>query len=251
MIRKTIYSLLLTVIFICPAFTYSQNHFIPTKEYTGKQKTQSDTPEKPSENRLVIAGVGGGLGYLGGRSIKNLHRDDREFLRKLKTGMILKADLSFSTQYNFRLGARYNYFNSTAGFSSILTDEYNNDIYSHLETNVSTSFVSAFIETRIKVSNYSVFVFDFGLGFMFSKESNFLRSDILGQEVVKRGNALGISAGGSYEFWPTDYWALVLRADLLTGIPWEFNDSYINHIFNQSVINLSRAEIGVGIRFVL
>lgn len=242
----------LMITFLClQCITFAQYKSNPKQDLPLETALLTTIQEDMPEDKTVYAGIVGGVSYLGGRKMSNLHPDDREFINKLKTGMNFKADLSFSTKYNFRLGARYNYFNSSAGFGNIFTDKDSIDIYSHLETIITTSFISTFTELRIKKSSYSTFVFDFGLGLMFTKENNYLRSDIVGMDLIRKTKAIGISAGFAYEIWPQDYWALILKADLISGIPWEFNNSYINEIFKTSAINLSRAELGVGIRFVL
>lgn len=242
---------LMTTFLCLQCITFAQYKSNPKQNLPLETALLTTIQEDMPDDKTVYAGIVGGIGYLGGRKMFNLHPDDKEFLNKLKTGMNFKADLSFSTKYNFRLGARYNYYNSSAGFGSIFTDEDSIDIYSHLETIITTNFISTFTELRIKTFGYSTFVFDFGLGLMFSKENNYLRSDIVGMDLIRKTKSIGISAGFAYELWPQDYWALILKADLITGIPWEYKDSYINEIFNSSVLNLSRAEIGLGIRFVL
>lgn len=204
-----------------------------------------------TESYKFTASLGGGISFVNGSNTTNLHYDDVEFLKQLKFGFNANGDILYHINSNSAVGFKYSHFFSDAGLSIISIDQDSISIYSHLETNFRVGLVSPYYRYTHSFSEYSNLCIDIGAGFLFANEIINLRSDIQSSKLEENKNRVGIFAGLAYELWIQDFWALALRMNVITGVPSNFEHSYINQIIKRDAIKLSRIDLGLEIRFVL
>ncbi|MBK8805350.1 MAG: hypothetical protein IPO21_01340 [Bacteroidales bacterium] len=162
--------------------TLSENFYSASSPEKLELKTKSLHPN-------YTIGFNGGYSYRTGKISPSASGFVRDYLKKLKSGYCLGADLYYLTSESFGFGLRYSFYNSRNYYeNALVTDEYGKVIYGDIEDNIFIQMICPSVITKLLKGNTKQ---DLSLGFSLGYQSYINRAKVV-EEFKITGNTVGL-----------------------------------------------------------
>lgn len=233
--------------------------FIPTKEVVSHQKnyySESIIPVNYKSKSVDYSRVRFGLDYgYSHRTAKvspNVPRDLQAYVKDLKRGFNLGADLHYFVSEPVGIGIKYVHNQSSNSLNGIyIEDDQGNRRYGTLSDDITITFVGVSLSSRVQNANKTnAFLFGFAMGKM-----NFRNNFRVVESYVMTGSCFGTSLDLGYDIATSKNFAIGVKLSLIGGVLTNYvlNDGFSSTrvtLDKSEYESLSRIDLSVGIRFI-
>ncbi len=219
---------------------------------------ESDVPKDkvighPNYQQFRFA-INGGFGYQAAKIGDGVPSDFKDYVRKLKSGFVVGADLTYYFSEVFGLGVKYARFNSSNNLDNIyIEDDQGVRQYGRMSDKLTIGFFGPTISTRFLNSTKSrALILVLGMGYMRYNDDKLIVNNY-----KMTGNTFGMSYDIAYEFELTKKTSLGFQLSLISGYlssyKWDDGSTIqtvkLGKDENDPNESLYRIDLTIGLRF--
>ena len=192
--------------------------------------------------RIRIA-INGGWSYRPAKVNENIPSDIVPYMKKLRPGYHIGANISYYFKESLGTGIKFNYFNSK--------NEENNTSMGDLRDNISIYFIGPTFGSRLlSRNNNNGWIFNVGLGYLGYRDKGSVNS----QELRLKGGTFGVSWDAGYDISISDNFAIGIQFSYVIGTltSLKMSNGYSIQkvkLEKDNYENLSQINLSVGFRF--
>lgn len=158
--------------------------------------------------------INGGFGYQTAKVGEGVPSDFRDYIKKLKSGFVFGADITYYFSEIIGVGVKYSQFNSSNSMDNIyVEDSQGVRRYGRMSDQLSISFIGPTFSSRfLNGSKNRAFTLGMGLGYMGYNDDK-----VMVDNFKMTGSTLGTSYDIGYEFSISEKTNLGIQLSLISG----------------------------------
>lgn len=215
----------------------------------GIASAQDIVPER-SIPRFRLS-VQGGMGIRTAKVDDSIQGDTRDYVKKLKTGKIIGADLAYFLSQGYGFGIKYSNFLSSNKIYGQITFDDGTKESGYLSDNIGVTFIGPFMTLATAVTGSSnVLMLNAGLGYLGFKDDGYAAS----RHTVTTGASAGVYLGFCYDYRISNTLAIGAELSAISGSLTKIGVNKDGVFSSESLENpesLNHVSASIGIRIYL
>ncbi len=193
-----------------------------------------------------------GYGYQTAKISESVTSDLEDYVKELRSGYQLGADIAYYFSNNFGIGARYNFFRTSNSMNNIAVEDIDgNIIYGKMSDDVRITFVGPVLSARYLTNIKDAFLMNITVGYL-----GYVNDAVLINRYKITGNTVGFAFDIGYDFAVAERVNIGFQLSYLVGKLSEFiiddgSNSQTIQLEDDNQESINRLDFSVGIRFLI
>lgn len=218
--------------------------------FYSENRLQNYTSPVDANYSHMKIGVSAGFSYLTAKISDQVPSELESYMKALKSGYHINAEISFFLSKIYGLGGFYSHFKTSNSTNVLVEDESGNEYFGELADRIAVNYLGPIFTTRFMTpDNKGAFMFTFSLGYM-----GYTNNATLIDDIAITGKTMGLRIGLDYDLKIADYLLLDLKFSFTGGAlsKVEINNQGLTQTVSLEkgqYESLSRIELSIGLMF--